>query len=132
MDRKKLKEEVARILADDESLVTNGTGYNFAKKGTAKYVMDRAEFFTDRELRMVEVCLKWLESFPKEKKIFKNYGSYALKHVVEKAAGEYVHNGAFIVAARIAGFRDDGEVPNPHFNIKVTDAHRKALWKEAI
>ncbi|QDV41414.1 hypothetical protein Enr13x_12530 [Stieleria neptunia] len=52
---------------------------------------------------LVAICLRWLERAEKIKTPGLN--SYGLKHAVERWAGEYVSNGAFILAAHELGFR---------------------------
>ena len=59
----------------------------------------------------IEICLKWLETAPRVKTKAAGEGSYALKHRVEsdyRKSHVYVCNGAFMIAARIAGVKTWG------------------------
>lgn len=52
----------------------------------------------------VAVCKAWLTAYAKPKKGWGARTSYGLKHVVERWAGAYVTNGAFIEAAAALGY----------------------------
>ncbi len=74
------------------------------------------------EQREVDISSQWLnENVNKGITARKWYSSYYLKHIVEKAAGKYVTNGAFIKAALDMGlpFKYSGETPNVNFKIKL-------------
>lgn len=51
-------------------------------------------------------------------------GSYSMKHVMERATGRYVTNGAFIAAALIAGYTFKYEAPNVLFGMSFRDVKR--------
>lgn len=89
----------------------------------------------------VAICSEWLKLYATPTKtIRKQNTSYGLKHVVEdwtcavnKSHNRgYVSNGAFIEAARRAGYRieqTDWMSPNAYFNMKVgkSPSHREIL-----
>ncbi len=69
--------------------------------------------------REVVLCKEWLQQYAYPTKTFRPHSSYFLKHVVERWAGEYVSNGAFIQAALDLGYsihRIDNS-PNAVFNM---------------
>lgn len=73
------------------------------------------------EYQMIQDCITWLvlNTTPSKRQNLK-YGSYYLKHVVERACGRYICNGTMIVAAIICGYRcSPWSGPNCYFNIKV-------------
>jgi hypothetical protein len=52
----------------------------------------------------VEICKRWLQEFARPGSRWHIHSSYGLKHIVERWAGEYVSNGAFILAALELGY----------------------------
>jgi|GEM_PF-3152854 len=67
-----------------------------------------------------ERAVKFLERLPKRKTVnTRDGGSYQLKHVAERWAGDYVSNGALILAAIHCGFvvTPDAASPNGCLNI---------------
>lgn len=74
----------------------------------------------------VEKICELLSNCKKTKRVNSDYGSYSLKHKVEKALAAYTTNGEMIAAMIIAGFKHkrDGYIcrgrklsPNASFNI---------------
>ena len=53
----------------------------------------------------IEICRQWLQLFAQPTARCGRRSSYGLKHDVEKWAGKYVSNGAFITAAIAEGYR---------------------------
>lgn len=82
----------------------------------------------DRVPRESEVrrCTAWLKKYATPRKTpNREIGSYGLKHIVEKWAGAYVSNGAFILAAHRLGFQmipDDPLSPNATFYANYEEA----------
>jgi len=77
----------------------------------------------DREAFVIEIA-GWLQENIAPIKT-PTVGSYRLKHVVERAIGEYVANGELIAAALLAGYPfkyTDG--PNPLFGMSARDVDR--------
>ena len=71
----------------------------------------------------VNLCKKWIESWITPKKsISKEYGSYHLKHAVERNSNEYISNGAFIAAAIELNYKYIQDGPNAHFNMSFVNA----------
>lgn len=72
----------------------------------------------------VQICIEWLlahDALNRRKTINTKHNSYGWKHVVERATGKYVSNGAFICAALHLGYkikRVDFRSPNAFFNIR--------------
>jgi len=79
------------------------------------------------ETEAFDLCLEWLKDVRHTKGISRRYGSYALKHWVERASGVYIPNGVFIAAAIHAGYRVEriGDSPNAFFNMHAADLRRK-------
>jgi len=79
----------------------------------------------------VKACATWLaQHASKRKTINKNggFGSYSLKHLVEKTKG-YVTNGALILAAHQAGYTvvpNGPKSPNARFNISIPGINKLA------
>ena len=68
----------------------------------------------------IAICCAYLSRFAKPTKtIRRKRSSYGWKHVVEGWAGTYISNGAFMVAARILGYRLEriGGGPNAWLNL---------------
>ncbi len=68
----------------------------------------------------VALCKEWIQQYALPTERFGHYSSYFLKHVVERWAGEYVSNGAFIQAALELGYsvRRTEDTPNAVFNME--------------
>ena len=62
---------------------------------------DTLNYISQRE---VEICLKWLKENTIKSSRISQISSYAYKHIVEEDQGEYVSNGAFILACSKAGY----------------------------
>jgi hypothetical protein len=91
-----------------------GVEYTIAENGLV------TEYYRKREAKLKEnttyldslpveeevaLCMAWLEQFATPRKtVNPRMGSYGLKHVVERWAGNYVSNGAFILAAHRLGY----------------------------
>ena len=76
------------------------------------------------EPEQVQTCIEWLlahDALDRRKTINTKFTSYGLKHMVERATGQYVSNGAFICAALYLGYkmkRSRLSSPNVYFNIR--------------
>lgn len=58
------------------------------------------------EETQVTLCIEWLKTFATPRKTVNDkIGSYGLKHVVERWAGIYISNGAFILAVYRMGYK---------------------------
>src|SRR5713226_1791771 len=71
--------------------------------GFRKYGVDEKEAPARNE---VDACKQWLLKYAKKRRLTEDtcLSSYYMKHVVERAVGHYVSNGAFIQAAVELGF----------------------------
>lgn len=77
------------------------------------FAANRDQMHTEDFAQQVECALTYLRTH----RIPKGAGSYGMKHRAENASGQYVSNGAFIVAAILTGYqiqRDDNS-PNCGF-----------------
>jgi len=64
------------------------------------------------------LCLSWIDGWTSPRKTINfDYGSYFLKHVVERWSGVYIPNGAFIAAAIESGCKYVRQGPNARFNL---------------
>lgn len=55
--------------------------------------------------KQIDLCREWIKQFCIPRKTRNSrYGSYGLKHLVERYYGEYISNGAFIAAAEESGY----------------------------
>ena len=118
--RQKVQEEMDK----DPLLCHDGIGLG---SNTIKYTKDelasrRNKFLSDQTAMAVRHCCLILAHVSKTKTInYQGANSYGLKHVVERITTpafrlNYISNGEFITAARIAGFKDDGRF-NCDFNM---------------
>jgi len=121
-----------------EQITYEGTTYDFTANGVTS---DVYRIWLEKEgwdpankppiEEQVKACAIWLTRHAsKRKTINKNggFGSYSLKHLVEKTTG-YVTNGALILAAHRAGYLvvpDGPESPNAHFNISIPGINKLA------
>ena len=101
------------------------------KLGIARYNDENVEPPNPHE---VQLCTNWLRAFAtKRKSLQRRATSASYKTAVEKWAGEYVSNGAFIAAAVAEGYtirEDDFSPRNAHLNI-VLPRRRTPQWYEA-
>lgn len=66
----------------------------------------------------IDLCKIWIATWTGPRKTVNlDYGSYFLKHVVERWSGEYIPNGAFIAAAIEFGCKYIRQGPNARFNL---------------
>ena len=66
----------------------------------------------------VERVANWVAPrFEKSKKLCKTVSSYGIKHIVERAMGEYVGNGELIAAMILCGFKYEQDGMNAYFFI---------------
>lgn len=106
-----LRAEIERVLAAEPELSSFGFGvYDARAKTPAErrgfVERSRAELLSDYGVAMVSRALGWVRTRPATKAVNKRAGtSYEMKHHAEKAAGDYVSNGALITAALIDGFK---------------------------
>ena len=77
----------------------------------------------DRE--QVEICKKWIKKFLKPTKTIKDDPtSYHYKHMVEEWSGQYISNGAFILAMLELGYNFRKSGPNAVFNAVLAKKER--------
>ena len=109
-----------------EGLVTEQLRRHYQKNDS-----NRPGFDEQPDPEQVRICEDWLATFGKPRKTFNRQSySYSLKHTVERWAGRYVTNGAFLLAAHRAGYKIQPESPlglNGLINISFT---RKAGGSE--
>lgn len=78
---------------------------------------------TKPDVEQVEICKRFLNAYTcSHPRVNRKYDSYALKHIVERWAKEYVSNGALIEAARQLSYtyrRTARNSPNVFFRIKL-------------
>ncbi|RJG00336.1 hypothetical protein [Noviherbaspirillum sedimenti] len=65
-------------------------------------------------LDQVATARKWLTGAPECSRILAHRSSYAVKHMIEKAAGRYISNGAAIAGALLEGFAPVRKNPGPN------------------
>jgi GNAT superfamily N-acetyltransferase len=82
-------------------------------------------------LREFAVSYDFWKSAKRQKTFNQLHSSYGLKHIVARAQGTYIANGAFIAGAIAAGvsYRQIGDTPNVRFAISETEL--RALQKAA-
>lgn len=67
----------------------------------------------------VELCKQWIQEFCTPRTTPNQFGSYTLKHVVERHFGTYISNGAFIAAADAQGYApEQGRPHSPNGTFK--------------
>lgn len=95
-----------------ETFEHRGTTYTFTDAGLATPALQRryqragwSDPYTEApDEGQVALCLDWLRRYARHRKTANtSIGSYGLKHAVERWAGTYISNGAFIEAARHVG-----------------------------
>lgn len=80
--------------------------------------------------REICLCRAWLDEWSRPRKTINgDYGSYFLKHVVERWCGEYIPNGAFIAAAIESGCDYVRQGPNARFNLSYEAAKKNTNRK---
>ncbi len=76
---------------------------NVCSNGLKHYYKDRPDLSsTPPNPEEVELCRDFLRTYCKPST--KGRGSYPMKHTVERVMGQYVSNGALIVAAIMEGY----------------------------
>lgn len=115
--------DIAAVMEKEPLLNDFGIGLFLNGRGRTKEQRE-AEFRENRAalLRSAEGCslaCEWLSRREKIKTTNRRHNSYGYKHMVERAAGKYITNGAFIAAAIHLGFpyRIDADSPNVCFGI---------------
>lgn len=68
-------------------------------------------------LMQVNTSRQWLRE-PTGAAVITRRGSYAIKHLIERASGTYISNGATITAALIEGFEIVRKSPGPNCSFK--------------
>jgi hypothetical protein len=120
----RLAEDLNRVLDEHPRLSTFGLGLSRTLGTTVEE--QKTEFDRERQelrdaLPSVARVYYWLKA---EIGVIRTptRGSYGLKHVAEKAIGQYVTNGEFIAAALIAGYPMREQCgPNPLFGVRKRD-----------
>jgi len=79
----------SKLVVDSRLIRT--LGYDYHRKPD--------EMLDDDVLMQFETCKRWLENITRIKSFNSRHTSYGYKHMVERWAGRYVCNGAFIAAA---------------------------------
>lgn len=127
-NRNEIRRLISEQLGRDENLSSYGLGW-YEETGRSledrkkKHERYREELTDSVYVEQVRHCLLVLREIGKRKTINTSGGSsYAYKHIVEnihlpESSAKYICNGAFITAARIMGFKDNGYHPNPCFNM---------------
>jgi hypothetical protein len=113
-----------RALAADPRLTSHGYG-TFEAPGRSSHAAERAELLA--RLDAVVRVASWLRDNLGATRGAGRNGSYALKHLYERATGEYVTNGELILAALAAGYpvRPDGPGrPNAAVGVRARDVGR--------
>lgn len=116
------QDDLEQILADHPTLCDFGFGTYHPRslrqsKAAFAEQLEGARAALRSHLDQVNVCLRWLKDVERLKLVNEKRTSYGLKHCVERNAGVYVTNGAFIVAAIFAGFKMKKCEPNAFFNV---------------
>ena len=75
--------------------------------------------------KQVVICRRFINTFLEPATVFSRTNSYAWKHYVEKMSGEYISNGAFIMAAALEGIEILDYDLNAVFKFKRTQPYRK-------
>ena len=110
-----------------EQIKWKGVAYELEDHGVVSGILKVTKTWTwgeEPNEDQVAICTAWLQEHAKpRKRVNSRIGSYGLKHVVERAAGHYVTNGAFILAAYRLGYTvipDGPRSPNAHFRATFT------------
>ncbi|MGV8893179.1 MAG: hypothetical protein ACOH2K_09625 [Burkholderiaceae bacterium] len=99
-------DEVVRVLNDHPDLGLFGFGSAFVRPILSSTIDD--DF-----LNQVDAARNWLATSPGTA-FAMDRGSYAIKHMAEKACGAYIPNGAAIIAAILEGFEPVRKSPGPN------------------
>ncbi|MGW6695571.1 hypothetical protein ACWF62_17525 [Rhodococcus sp. NPDC054953] len=117
---------LAEVMKEHEKLSYFGIGVFDPSRLTA--VQRRAELAVQREhLRrnedLVVETARWLRDniTPASDSIF---GSYDVKHVIERATGTYLPNGVLIASALIVGYPFEYDQPNMRFGMSQEDLNK--------
>ena len=111
-------DQIRKVISDNPNL--SAAGFD---GGDPRYTFEFGEY------EMIRRCVGWIEkNVTPTKTVRYGISSYGYKHVVERETGAYVINGAFIVAAILAGYqyRVYGGI-NAMFNMTMTRDHIKRL-----
>lgn len=88
-----------------------GIAYNFTQLGLVNdYFLEqkiwKGEKTPERPNEaQVAFCIEWLRIYTSPRESFNKISSYGFKHIVERWAGNYIANGAFILAAFNEGYK---------------------------
>ena len=93
-----LAEEMRKVLKIEPDLTPNGMK---SDRRTLGYDYDGKpdEMLDEDVLTQFDLCKRWLANVARIKSFNAKHTSYGYKHMVERWAGRYVCNGAFIAAA---------------------------------
>ena len=117
------KNDVEQVLAEHPLL--HYAGYGYGRCGCPDISMLRAELLTDHSVATIAKVVDWLPgNFTPTRAIRRENCSYGLKHVIERAIGEYVSNGQAIVALLLAGYKMGAPFYNPFFAISDASVRR--------
>ncbi len=97
----------------------------------AEHERDRRRLTGDRALFEIQAAADWLGTRQPRKTATDGPSSYGLKHVMERATGTYVTNGAFIAAALILGLPVDLDGLNPSIGVTLRSVNAAANTRGA-
>lgn len=127
-----------RVILDDNSELNNfgwgllGGGRGMTMQRYQAKIKEGQQSLLN-ELDAINKCVEWLADVAKTKTLNRKRTSYDYKHIVEEDIG-YLSNGAFIVAAILAGFtvkRECEDSLNGRVNISERDLQRKRKETQA-
>jgi len=76
---------------------------------------------------MVNICIDWISHQTITKTINMRRSSYGLKHVIEKWAGTYVSNDAFIEAVKLTGIPHKQLKNSPNIAVAISERSIKSV-----
>jgi hypothetical protein len=118
---------LATVMQQHTQLNSFGIGVYEPRRKTPEQrqaeLADEREALAGQEAKVLEIAA-WLREHVTPIKT-PTVGSYGMKHVVERAIGQYVTNGEFIAAALISGYRFKYTAgPNMLFGMSARDVKR--------
>ena len=97
------EEAIANLLTLHPRICRQGGKHIRKRAFGASCPDDTCRSVNERLLVETSICLSWLQKSWRRETINKKISTYGWKHVVEKAAGVYIPEGAFILACLIDG-----------------------------
>lgn len=116
-----LEHQQPKFTIDDVMRICEGYRINCNGRIVPGYPLRYNTPISLAEIPMINDCVEWItKNATPRKTTNNNYGSYYLKHVIERACGRYICNGACIVAAIICGYSSiEWEGPNGYFRMAI-------------